>query len=351
MVLQNKSVLYEKFPVGVPGPESLVVKSAEIEPEAPEGGMFVQVLVLSLDPYLRGRMRDPSLKSYSSAFEFGKPISNFGVAKVLKSDTLAFAEGDLVVSPTTESTIYQAVEKQFVGFYRKIENPHNFPLSYFVGVLGMPGMTGYHGLLEVGGPLKKNETLLISAASGAVGQIVGQLAKRAGMRVVGYVGSDDKMKYLLEELKFDDAWNYKVEKDPYEAIANHIPEGIDLYFDNVGGELLDAALVHMKDFGRIVACGMISQYNNKPGEGYRFKNLNLIVGKRLRMEGFIILDTMQSDPTFIGRFEKDVSDGLLDKSIVYREYEVDGLDNLLDGFLELLSGKNFGKVFVKVSDY
>ncbi|KAK9316213.1 hypothetical protein V1522DRAFT_405033 [Lipomyces starkeyi] len=347
-LLENKSVVYKKMPVGLPTEENLEIVISKVSSSAPEGGLLIQVLYVSLDPYLRGRMRDPSIKSYTPAFSTDEILNNFGIGRVIDSSAPDFAEGDIVKSSITQFTMYQAVPKEGLKFFNKVENLNGFPLTYFLGVLGMPGLTAYYSFYKIGEP-KKGETILISAATGAVGQLVGQLAKHEGLRVVGSVGSDEKVKYLKDELKFDEVWNHK-EISSVEAIAKHIPEGIDIYFDNVGGELLAAALAGMNNYGRIIACGQISQYNiANPEDRYGIKNTMFIVTKRLKVQGFIILDIYDKDAETVTEFEEAVSKLLKDGDFIYKEDVIEGIENTLDGFIALLTGKNFGKVSVKVS--
>ena len=202
-------------------------------------------------------MRPASVKSYAPAFELGGPITNDTVARVIKSDSDQYKEGDLVVAmlPTAE---YAVLKKEELGtIRRKVVNPHGLKdLGLFLGPLGMPGLTGWSSLHEIGKP-KKGETIFISSAAGAVGQVVGQVAKREGLRVIGSVGSDDKLAFITEELGFDGGFNYKKEK-PSDALKRLAPDGIDIYYENVGGEQLEAALDAMNNWGRIVACGMVS---------------------------------------------------------------------------------------------
>ncbi|KAK7207414.1 hypothetical protein BZA70DRAFT_264787 [Myxozyma melibiosi] len=348
--IENKSVIFKSVPVGYPTADNLPVVSSTIPASAPEGGLLIKVLTISLDPYMRGRMRDASKKSYSPAFPLDQPTAGFGVSKVLDSAVAGFAKDDLVVSPVTNHAQYMAVPAALVGTFKKVTNPYNFPLSYFVGVLGMPGLTAYTSLEYVVGPLKAGETILVSAAAGAVGQIVGQIAKKRGLKVYGTVGSDEKVKYLTDKLGFDDAWNYKTETDCVAAINKHIPQGIDIFFDNVGGDLLDAVLVTANDFARIACCGQISQYNAKPEELYGYKNLMEIVTRRLKLQGFIVGDLVQQHPDVLGKFFAEVSGYLHDGSFVYQEDVVEGLENFADAFVGLLKGKNFGKLVIKVAD-
>lgn len=258
-MVQNKGLIFKSIPTGWPKPgDNLAVEDTrfDLESSPPENGFTTRNYYLSFDPYQRGRMRAPGKKSYSSPFELGKPICNSAVAIVLKSNNSRFKEGDLITGmlPTEEYSIISAELAN--NMCRKLENPHKLDPRLFIGALGMPGLTAYSSLYEIGKP-KKGETIFISAASGAVGQIVGQLAKHEGLTVIGSVGSDEKLAFLKEELKFDDGFNYKREKAS-DALTRLAPNGIDIYFENVGGEQLEAAIGAMNNFGRI---GMYS-FNN-----------------------------------------------------------------------------------------
>lgn len=253
----NKTLIFKAIPKGLPvAGEHLVVEERSIDlDKVPEGGLVVEILYASYDPYLRGKMRDPNIKSYSPAFQLDEPITNGTLSKVLKSDTSKFSEGDLIVAhlPIAE---YAQVSKDIVEAAKKVENPYNLDLGLFLGPLGMPGLTAWSGLHEIGKP-KKGETIFVSSAAGAVGQVVGQIAKREGLKVVGSVGSDEKLDFITKELGFDAGFNYKTEK-PKDALPKLAPDGIDIYFENVGGDHLEAALVNLKQGGRIPVCGMVS---------------------------------------------------------------------------------------------
>lgn len=294
-MVQNKGLIFKSVPSGWPvAGKDLTIETREFDLDTPppKDGITTKNFYVSFDPYQRGRMRAPDKPSYSPPFELGKPITNSAVAKVLKSDNSKFKEGDVITGmlPTEE---YSVVEGQVANssYFRKLENPFKLDPKLFIGALGMPGLTAYSSLLEIGQP-KKGETIFISAASGAVGQLVGQLAKEYGLTVIGSVGSDEKLEFIKKDLNFDEGFNYKKEKAS-EALARLAPKGIDIYFENVGGEQLEAAIGAMSNFGRIseharmrsaqestsltllVACGMISQYNLKPEETYGIRNLTM----------------------------------------------------------------------------
>ena len=225
---------------------------------------------------------------------------------------------------------------------RKLD-PGLAPLSYHLGVLGMPGMTAWYGLLEIGQP-KEGETVLVSAASGAVGQVAGQLAKMKGCRVVGSAGADDKVAYLEDELGFDAAFNYKTVPSLDRALEESCGQGIDVYFENVGGAMLEAVLGHVNVRARIVACGMISQYNLETPEGAR--NLMPIVANRLKIQGFIVTDHYDR----FGEFQEQMSGWLKDGKVRYREDVAHGLENAPVTFIGMLKGQNFGKQVVRIGE-
>lgn len=243
-------MLTPKITRPVPGQDLAVEDQGfDLATEPPEDGVTTKNFYASFDPYQRGRMAAPEQKSYFPPFELGKPITNSVIAKVLKSANSKFKEGDLVIGmiPFAEYSVVSAeITKTMM---RKLENPYHLDPKLFLGALGMPGLTAYASLYEIGEP-KKGETIFVSAASGAVGQVVGQLAKHEGLTVIGSVGSDDKLDFIKKDLKFDDGFNYKKEK-PAEALARLAPRGIDIYYENVGGEQLDAALEAMTNHGRI----------------------------------------------------------------------------------------------------
>ncbi|KAK9759723.1 hypothetical protein K7432_016987 [Basidiobolus ranarum] len=266
-----------------------------------------------------------------------------GVSEVIKSKNPEYKEGDIVTGMIGwENYTVISGGKDL----RKIEGAResSIPLSYYLGVLGMPGMTAYAGLFKIGEP-KEGETIFISAASGAVGQVVGQIAKVKGLRVVGTAGDDSKVEYLLKELKFDAAFNYK-KVDLDQALSESCPNGIDVYFENVGGKMLDTVLKHCNDFARIPVCGMISQYNrfSNPEPIY---NIALVLSKRIRFQGFIVSEIAAE---FASQFSKDVPTWLKEGKMVYKEDKMEGIENAPEAFLRILRGENFGKQVVKLAD-
>jgi len=344
----NKTVMYQKVPLGIPVPgEDLTIESVSYDDSAPapEDGVLVQSLYASIDPYMRGRMRSPDIKSYSPAFETGKPLIARSIAKVLKSNNTNYKEGDLIIGfiPIQQ---YVALDAGQTATILPLQNPLGIEdIRHFLGALGTTGLTAYSSLSEIGKP-KKGETIFVSAAAGAVGQIVGQLAKHEGLKVIGSVGSDDKLEFILNELGFDGGFNYKKEK-PADALKRLAPGGVDIYYENVGGEHLEAALDAMNDFGRIPVCGMISTYNQRPGEEYPIRNITHILRKRVTMRGFIV-----SDPDFGGKYHPEhqthVGKWIKEGSFKAVMTETDGIDNVPEAFVGLFHGQNLGKAIIKI---
>ncbi|KAG0287691.1 hypothetical protein BGZ98_004544 [Dissophora globulifera] len=341
-MVQNKSVIFLASPTEYPVPgEHLAVETRKLNAELKDNDVLVRNLFLSLDPYMRGRMKDGHVKSYISYFQIGQPMTGGGVSEVTESKNPAFPVGSIVTGMVgwEEYTLVTGGQD-----LRVIPNAREskLPLSSYIGVLGMPGMTAYSSLKIIGKP-KAGETIFISAAAGAVGQLVGQLAKRLGLRVIGSVGSDDKVDFLLNELKFDAAFNYK-KGSILENLKAAAPKGVDIYYENVGGEQLEAALDTLNIHGRIIACGMISQYNTP--NPYGVKNLMNIVGKRITIRGFFVSDFAEECEA---DFAKDVGTWLVKGEIIYREDIAEGLDSAPEAFVGMLKGKNFGKQVVKVA--
>lgn len=342
--MANKRLVFKKIPEGYPVPgEHLTVEPAEYDAnvEAPVDGVVLQSLYTSFDPYMRGRMRDASIKSYAPAFNLNSPIESASIAKVIRSKNANYKEGDLVIGqvPIQE---YVALDSKNIVLIRKLENPLGIEdIRVFLGPLGMPGLTAYSSLYEIGKP-KKGETIFVSAASGAVGQLVGQLAKHEGLRVIGSVGSDEKLDYIINELGFDGGFNYKKEK-PAAALARLAPEGLDIYYENVGGEHLEAALDALKNFGRVVVCGLISQYNAAP---YPIKNIHNVLVKRLTMRGFIVGDANMG-PIYSKEHQERVQKWIKDGSFKVLIHETVGMDNAAEGLVGIFHGKNKGKAVLK----
>ncbi|KAK4696388.1 hypothetical protein P7C71_g1518, partial [Lecanoromycetidae sp. Uapishka_2] len=350
-MVQNKGVIFKSPPTDWPVEgKDLAVEDREfnLDTEPPENGITTKNYYVSFDPYQRGRMRAPEVKSYSPPFELGKPITNSAVAKVLKSNTSKFQKGDIVTGmmPTEEYSVISGEVTQ--NMLRKLDNPYNLDPKLYVGALGMPGLTAYSGFYDIGEP-KKGETIFISAASGAVGQMVGQLAKHEGLTVIGSVGSDDKLEFIKKELDFDEGFNYKKEK-PGDALKRLAPNGIDIYFENVGGEHLDAALEAMTNFGRIICCGMVSQYNiSDPEKRYGIKQMGMVVGKRLRIRGFIVGDP-DMGPKYAVEHQKNVAKWISEGKFKAQQSVTVGIDNGVKGLLGMLRGENFGKAVLQIEE-
>ncbi|KAL6905893.1 hypothetical protein ACP4OV_003494 [Aristida adscensionis] len=338
--VRNRRVILKRYVTGLPAEEDmeLVDGVARLAVPAGSAGVVLKNLYVSCDPYMRGRMSKHQQPSYVPDFLPGEALVNFGVSRVVATGHPDFKVGDLVWGMTgwEEYTFVSNPESLF-----KINHPE-LPLSYYTGVLGMPGITAYFGFFDVAKP-KKGEYVFVSAASGAVGQIVGQLAKLTGCYVVGSAGSDDKVKLLKTKFGYDEAFNYKKEKDLDATLKRYFPEGIDIYFENVGGATLDAVLLNMRQHGRIAACGMISQYNLEKPEGVH--NLFCVVAKRLRIEGFLSLDYFGE----YRRFEEAMVGYLKEGKINYVEDVVDGLDKAPAALIGLFAGRNVGKQLVAVA--
>ncbi|QSZ37439.1 hypothetical protein DSL72_008535 [Monilinia vaccinii-corymbosi] len=347
-MVQNKGLIFKQVPQGAPvaGKDLVVeVREFDLEQAPPAGGITTKNIYASFDPYQRGRMRAPESKSYFPAFTLGQPINNSTVAKVIKSDNPKFQPGDLLTGFIwTEE--YSALPKPLADGATKVENPYNLDVQHFLGALGMPGLTAYSSFYEIGKPVK-GETIFISSASGAVGALVGQLAKHEGLTVIGSVGSDEKLKYILDELKFDGGFNYKTEKAA-DALQRLAPNGVDIYYENVGGEQLEAAIHAMNNHGRIIACGMISEYNKSESERYPVRNLMEIVSKRLTMRGFIVGDANMG-PLYAKARDENLAKWLADGSFKATLSVTEGIDDAAEGFVGMLEGKNFGKAVLKIA--
>ncbi|GLT45557.1 hypothetical protein SLA2020_193810 [Shorea laevis] len=338
-VVSNKQVILRDYVTGFPKETDMYITTTSIKLSVPEGsnGVLLKNLYLSCDPYMRTRMRYSEEPQFSP-YTLGAPILGFGVSRVVDSRHPDYKKGDLVWGFTgwEEYTRLAAPQVLF-----KIPDT-DVPLSYYTGILGMPGLTAYVGLHEVCSP-KKGEYVYISAASGAVGQLVGQFAKSAGCYVVGSAGSKEKVDLLKNKFGFDEAFNYKEEKDLNATLKRYFPEGIDIYFENVGGKMLDAVLLNMRLHGRIAVCGMISQYNLEQPEGVT--NLTHMIYKRVRMEAFVVTDYFPQYFKFVDAVLPDIKQG----DITYVEDIAEGLESAPAALVGLFSGRNVGKQVVVVS--
>lgn len=347
----NKTLIFKKVPTGLPVPgEHLTVEDRPIDLTAPPaGGIIVEILYSSFDPYQRGRMRDPEEKSYSPPFPLGGPITNDAIARVVATDRPDVAVGDLVqvFTPIAQYAAIPGDAPSVRGLpaVTKLNNPYGLDPSVFLAALGMPGLTAYSGLLEIGNP-KAGETIFVSSAAGAVGQVVGQIAKRLGLRVIGSVGSDQKLEFI-KELGFE-GFNYKTES-PIAALERLAPEGIDIYFENVGGDHLEAALNSLKTHGRIAVCGMIADYNLPLEKRYKLGDLSRIVRKRLRIQGLLVSDP-ELGPAYYAKHQSEVQQWLHEGSFQSKVDVTYGIDQAAEGLVGMLQGHNFGKAVVKIGE-
>ncbi|MEA2441939.1 MAG: hypothetical protein QOH76_3363 [Thermoleophilaceae bacterium] len=323
-------------PEGEPTDNDFRVVEVEV-PEPGPGEVLICNHWMSVDPYMRNRMND--VKSYIPPFELDAPLDGGAVGEVVAvhPDVDSLAEGDFVLHGLgwREHALSPA------GAVRKIDTSIA-PAQAYLGVLGMPGLTAYAGLIEVAG-LREDDVVFVSGAAGAVGGIAGQIAKLRGHRVIGSAGSPEKVEYVTGELGFDTAFDYH-DGPVADLLAQAAPEGIDVYFDNVGGDHLEAAIGALNQDGRVAMCGAISQYNaTEPPRGPR--NLSLAIGKRLTLRGFIVRDHRH----LTGDFVREVGTWLSEGRIHYRETVVEGLENAPQAFIGLLNGRNTGKMLVKLA--
>ncbi len=328
----NKQILLASRPQGAVTPENFRI----VETPAPvpvEGEVLVRNEWLSLDPYMRGRMSDA--KSYAASVEVGAVMVGQTVGEVVDSRHPGFHKGDKVLSGLGWQLCGVAKGKEL-----RLVDTTRVPASYYLGILGMPGMTAWFGLFEIGKP-KAGETLVVSAASGAVGSVVGQLAKGEGLRVVGIAGGREKCDHVVRELGFDACVDYKADRlaDNLRAAC---PKGIDIDFENVGGEVLDTVLRQMNLNSRVIVCGLIAEYSSTQPYGYRA--LRSILVNRIRMQGMIVFDWKDRYDEALAGLGARVTAGKLR----YKESIVEGLDNAPRGLIDLLAGRNFGKQVVKL---
>ncbi|MEZ5559879.1 MAG: NADP-dependent oxidoreductase [Pseudomonadales bacterium] len=331
--MQSREIRLKRRPEGMPQTSDFEMATVDIS-APPAGSVQVRNLCMSVDPYMRGRMVDR--KSYVPPFQIGEALTGGAIGRVLASNDPAFAEGDIVSSNYGWREVFNARAGELSNL-GKLEAP----ASAYLGALGMPGMTAYVGLLEVGA-LKDGETVFVSGAAGAVGSIVGQIAKIHGCRVLGSAGSADKVALLENELGFDYAFDYH-EGSILEHLRTGAPDGLDVYFDNVGGDHLEAALFHMRQFGRIPLCGAISQYNATapvPGPS----NLVMAIGLGLTLRGFIVSHFNH----MADQFRRDMAGWIAAGQVKYRETIYEGIERAPDAFIGLFTGANVGKMVVNL---
>jgi NADPH-dependent curcumin reductase CurA len=328
----SREIRLASRPRGLPTADNFTLAQVDLAPP-PDGQVLVRNLYMSVDPYMRGRMN--SGKSYVPPFELGKPLEGGAVGEVIASRAKEFKPGDAVTSRFGWREYFIASPKELHPVSREIQ-----PLSVYLGALGMTGMTAWAGLHLV--EVRAGETVFISGAAGAVGSVAGQLAKLRGCRVIGSAGSLEKVQFLREECGFDIAFNYKI-APVFDQLKLEAPDGIDVYFDNVGGEALEAALSTLRLHGRIIACGGISVYNEeKPRPGP--SNLFNVVTKRLTMKGLMVLDWLDRQ----AEFEKEVGAYFKAGKVKHKETVVKGIDKAVGAFLGLFQGRNVGKMVVEL---
>ncbi|WP_416896456.1 MAG: NADP-dependent oxidoreductase [Minwuia sp.] len=336
MTNTTRQVIFAKRPRGWVSDDCFEIRDVAI-PELADGDVLVRNIYMSVDPYMRGRMNDA--KSYAAGFELGKVMQCGAIGEVVKSRNDKIPEGTVVTGMLNWET-YTLVKG---GDGLMPVDPKAAPLPYYISVLGMPGFTAWYGLLKIGEP-KAGETVYVSAASGAVGQVVGQIAKIRGATVIGSAGSDDKCAYVTEKCGYDACFNYKTVDSYAKALHEHCPKGIDVYFENVGGKMLDAVLTVLNQHSRIALCGLISQYNLTEPEGIKYVQSLLI--NKVRLQGFIISDHYDLFPEFVN----DVAGWLKSGQMTYRLSVAEGIDNAPGAFIGMLKGENFGKQVVKLGD-
>lgn len=332
----NRQYFLATRPDGLPSGEHVRSRDVPLQDPGP-GEVVLRNLYISLDPAIRGWMGDAP--NYIEPIALGDPVRSSVIGRVVASDSPGISVGDVAMSLGG----WEQYTTAPAAVVNKLDENSGVPLSLFLGVLGPTGLTAYFGLLDVGQP-RAGETVLVSAAAGAVGSVVGQIARMQGCRVVGMAGTDEKCSWLTGELGFDAAINYRSCGDYQDAINEACPEGVDVYFDNVGGEILDAALMCLNQHARVAVCGWISTYNDADAPGPR--NLWQLVAKSVTLRGFTVIDYMD-------RFEEGVTQlaqWLMAGELKYREEIVDGLDNVLPTFLRLFDGSNQGKLVIRLAE-
>ncbi|MDO7136285.1 NADP-dependent oxidoreductase [Algibacter lectus] len=331
----TKTILLNNRPKGKPTVSNFEFVSDDTELKVGEGEILLEAAYVSVDPYLRGRMSDA--KSYVPPFELNKPVQSGVVAKVVASKNKNFAEGDYVSGLLSWKTQQISTGEGLL----KVDGD-KAPLSTYLGVLGMTGLTAYLGLNEIGKP-KAGETIVVSGAAGAVGSVVGQIAKILGLHVIGIAGTDEKIDMLKSKFGFDAGINYNTSKDINADIKALAPNGVDIYFDNVGGPISDAVLFNINRFARMIICGAISVYN----ETELPKSVSVqpfLVKNSALMQGFIVSNYAEKFPEAM----KHLSGWLAEGKLTYTETIVDGFDNIPTAFIDLFEGKNKGKMIVKI---
>lgn len=331
---RSKEVHLIRRPRGMPVAEDFQIVTVDV-PEPGAGEVQVRNTFMSVDPYMRGRMNEA--KSYAQPYGLNEVMYGGAIGEVVASNDPGFKPGDTVQSGRAWREVFNAPAAELTKL-----DVSRVPPQAYLGVAGMPGLTAYAGLLDVGG-LKDGDVVFVSAASGAVGAVVAQIAKIKGHKVIGSAGGQEKCDWL-KSIGVDEVIDYKAEDNLTKALARAAPEGIDVYFDNVGGAHLDAALAVAKPFARFAICGMIAGYNNP--ENTVVRNMINVVGKSIRIQGFIVTNYAEKH---MPAFQKDMADWIGAGQVQWKETVEDGIDNSVDAFLKLFSGGNFGKMLVKLS--
>lgn len=335
MTIVNKQWRLKARPIGEPTADTWQYSETEV-PAISDGQLLIKIEYISLDPAMRGWLNDA--KSYIEPVQIGDVMRAGTVGQVLESKHAKFAVGDYVCG---HDGVQSYAVSDGTGLYKVDANLA--PLPYYLGVLGMPGMTGYFGLLKTAMP-KAGETVVVSGAAGAVGSVVGQIAKIKGCRVVGIAGGSEKCKFLVDELGFDEAIDYKND-NVKKALKQACPNGVDVFYDNVGGDILDDVLSQINLHARIVICGAISQYNNTTAVKGPSNYLSLLVN-RARMEGIVVFDNVKEYPTAM----KDIAGWINSGELTVKDHIVEGIETFPDTLMMLFNGKNFGKLVLKVGE-
>ena len=331
--MESSQFVLASRPTGLPSANNFRIEKTILN-KLQDNEVLLKSWYISVDPYMRGRMND--VKSYAASFEVNKPIIGGIVAKVIESKSKMINAGDTVFGMLPWATYF--IEK--AETLRKVDI-QKVPPGYYLGVLGMPGITAYIGMMEIGKP-KRGDTVVVSGAAGAVGIVAGQIAKLEGAKVIGIAGSDDKCRLLKGQFGYDEAINYKTAKSIRKDLALLCPEGVDAYFDNVGGEITEAVAANLDFHARIALCGQISQYNNsKPYIGYSI--LPHLLTRSVLLQGFIVSNYSEN----FGEAITNLTQWLNEGKLKYIETIIDGFEKLPDAFLGLFSGKNQGKMIVR----
>lgn len=335
---QNKEIVLASHPTGVPNQDTFNINAIPM-PTLNAGEVIIKSIYVSVDPGMRGFMDKGDDDAAGNKFELNKPITSRTVAQIIASHDNTFKKGDIVHGRFAWQK-YQTVSTSNI----EIVDPELAPISTAVSMLGVPGLAAYFGILDVG-QLKATDTVVVSGAAGSVGSIAAQIAKAKGCTVIGIAGSAKKIDYLENELGLDKGINYKQTDDMTAAIKQACPDGVDVFFDNVGGELFDAVLANINKYGRMVICGQIADYNKeKPPQGVR--PMHTLIKKSARIEGFVVYD-------FNDRFDeakKQIAEWYNNGQIKYRENLIEGFENIPAAFIGLFSGENIGKQMIKVGD-